>query len=59
MTITWLLRMARWARRPPGRRTVLLWLVVLWVALAIAGVEHFLGWPEALTLEPRRSAVRP
>ncbi len=59
MNIIWLLRMARWARRPPGPRTVRLWLIVIVIALAIAGIEAFLGWPDALTLEPRRSVFRP
>ncbi|MAU53101.1 MAG: hypothetical protein CMN17_12185 [Roseovarius sp.] len=59
MNIAWLLRLARWARRPPGPRTVRLWLIVIGLALAIAGIEHFLGWPEALTMEPRRSVFRP
>jgi len=59
MNIIWLLRMARWARRPPGARTVRLWLIVIGIGLAIAGVELFFGWPEALTLEPRRSVFRP
>jgi hypothetical protein len=59
MNITWLLRLARWARRPPGPRTVRLWLIVIGAGLAIAGIEFFLGWPEALRLEPRRSVLRP
>jgi hypothetical protein len=37
----------------------MLWLVVLGAALAIGGVEYFFGWPEALTLEPRRSVLQP
>ncbi|PKQ11908.1 MAG: hypothetical protein CVT70_11610 [Alphaproteobacteria bacterium HGW-Alphaproteobacteria-1] len=59
MNITWLLRLARWARRPPGPRTVRLWLIVIGIALSIAGIEYLFGWPEALTLEPRRSVLRP
>ncbi|HKL64796.1 MAG TPA: hypothetical protein VJ886_01700 [Roseovarius sp.] len=51
--------MARWARHPPGPRAVRLWLIVIGAALAIAGIEVFFGWPEALTLEPRRSILRP
>ena len=51
--------MARWARRPPGPRTVRLWLIVIGIGLALAGIELFFGWPEALTLEPRRSIMRP
>jgi hypothetical protein len=38
---------------------VRLWLIVIVIALAIAGIEAFLGWPDALTLEPRRSVFRP
>jgi hypothetical protein len=38
---------------------VRLWLIVIGIALTIAGIEFFLGWPEALTLEPRRSVFRP
>jgi len=59
MNITWLLRMARWARRPPGRRTVRLWLIVIGAGVAIAGIEILFGWPDALTLEPRRWIVGP
>ncbi|MDZ7710485.1 MAG: hypothetical protein U5K36_10790 [Roseovarius sp.] len=59
MNIIWLLRMARWARRPPGPRMVRLVLIVIGAGLAIAGIEFFFGWPEALTLEPRRSILRP
>jgi len=59
VNITWLLRMARWARRPPGPRTVRLWLIVIGAALVIAGIELFFGWPDMLTLEPRRSVLRP
>jgi len=59
MNITWLLRLAKWARRPPGPRTVRRWLIVIGIGLAIVGIEHVFGWPEALTLEPRRSVFRP
>lgn len=59
MNIIWLLRMARWARRPPGWRTVRLWLIVIAIGLGVAGVEHVFGWPEVLTLEPRRWILRP
>ncbi|WP_294613487.1 hypothetical protein [Roseovarius sp.] len=59
MTITWLLRMARWARNPPGRNRRRMLLVVIGLALAIGGIEYFLGWPEALTLEPQGRAWRP
>jgi hypothetical protein len=44
-------RLAMWIRRPPSPRRMLLIAVVVAAALAIAGVEKFVGWPEALTVE--------
>ena len=58
MTITWILRIARWARRPPGPRKVRLWLIVLGLALSIGRIEYLFGWPDMLLLEPRRSVLR-
>ncbi len=40
------MRMARWVRRPPGRRRVVLWLAVGAIALAIWGAEQIFGTPE-------------
>ena len=45
----WFLRMARWVRRPPSLRQVVLVVVVIALCLAIAGFEWLFGWPEALT----------
>ena len=45
----WFLRMARWVRRPPSVRQVVLVVVVIALCLAIAGFEWLFGWPEALT----------
>ncbi|SFN38864.1 hypothetical protein SAMN04487859_101332 [Roseovarius lutimaris] len=59
MNIMWLLRMARWARNPPSRAYRRMLLVVLGFVLVIGGIEYFLGWPEALTLEPQRRFWRP
>lgn len=52
MPLTWLLRMAKWVRRPPSPRQVALVLGVIAVCLLLAGVEYLVGWPEALTLNP-------
>ncbi|WP_245594908.1 hypothetical protein [Gemmobacter nectariphilus] len=41
--------MARWVRRPPSVRQVVLVVVVIALCLAIAGFEWLFGWPEALT----------
>ncbi len=46
-----LLRMARWARRPPGKRRIIMWLTVLAITLAIWGAERLLGTPEWMRLE--------
>ncbi|WP_245736178.1 hypothetical protein [Roseovarius lutimaris] len=51
--------MARWARNPPSRAYRRMLLVVLGFVLVIGGIEYFLGWPEALTLEPQRRFWRP
>jgi hypothetical protein len=49
MDLRWLWRMALWARRPPSARQVRFFLAILAITCAIALVEHFAGWPEALT----------
>ena len=51
MNPLWLLRMSRWARRPPSARRVLLVLAVVAACLALAAVERWVGWPDALTAE--------
>lgn len=59
MNIMWLLRMARWARNPPGPARRRMLLVVIGLAVVIGGIEYLFGWPEALTLEPQRRFWRP
>ncbi|MGI3209595.1 hypothetical protein ACROSR_00600 [Roseovarius tibetensis] len=59
MNITWLLRMARWARNPPGPARVRLMLIVIGLVALIAGIEYVIGWPDALSLEPRRGLNMP
>ncbi len=49
MNPIWFLRMAKWARRPPSQRQVVLVVSVVAICLAVAGIEWFFGWPEALT----------
>ncbi|KAF0677476.1 hypothetical protein [Profundibacterium mesophilum] len=51
MNPAWLLRMVRWARRPPSRKRVALMLAVAAIALAIAGLEAAGLWPEWATLD--------
>ena len=49
MNPLWFLRMARWAKRPPSEGRVKLVLAVIAICIALAAVEYFWGWPEALT----------
>jgi hypothetical protein len=44
-------RLAMWIRRPPSPRKMLIIAVVVAAALAIAGIEKYVGWPDALTVE--------
>ncbi len=49
MTLTWLIRMAKWARHPPSPAHVKFVLAILAACLALwGGVEQIWGWPEAL-----------
>jgi len=59
VNLRWLLRAARWARRPPKETTVKLVLGVIAAALLLAGVEHFLGWPDWLTVNSGASGRMP
>jgi hypothetical protein len=58
MNYIWFLRMARWARRPPSAARVKLVLGIIAACLLLVGVEHFLGWPDALTLNGGGRAQR-
>ena len=51
MNLTWLLRMARWARHPPSEARVKLVLGVIAACLVLVAIERFVGWPEVLTLQ--------
>ncbi len=54
------LRMARWARRPPGEKRVKLLLAVIALALAIWGLEQLFGTPDWMLIEGLRPGrVRP
>ena len=49
----WFLRMARWSRHPPSPSRVKIVLAAIALCLVVVGVEHFVGWPEGLTLPVR------
>lgn len=48
MTLTWLMRMAKWARNPPSAARVILVLAVLAACFLLWGIEQIWGWPDAL-----------
>jgi len=54
MNPRWLFRMARWSRRPPSTRRVLLVLGIVAFCLAIFAIERYVGWPDWMTVEPVR-----
>jgi hypothetical protein len=55
--LTWLIRVKRWAMRPPSEGRVKLVLGVVAVALLLAGLEWAFGWPDWLT--PNRISAKP
>lgn len=57
MSPFWLLRAKRWVQNPPSQRRVILVLTVIALTLGLALIEHFFGWPEALTVERLRRSV--
>ncbi|MFZ5963777.1 hypothetical protein ACOXXX_12550 [Thalassococcus sp. BH17M4-6] len=54
----WLLRMSRWARNPPSARQVKLVLAIIAVCLVLYGIERWIGWPDALSVERARPPMR-
>ncbi len=44
-------RLAIWIRRPPSPRRMLLIAIVVAAALVLVGIEKYVGWPDALTVE--------
>lgn len=42
------LRMAKWVRRPPSAARVKFVFTIVLICLALALLERFVGWPDAL-----------
>jgi hypothetical protein len=60
MNLTWLVRMAHWAKNPPSADRVKLVVCVIVLCVALVAVEKFIGWPDWLTTEGgNRALVRP
>jgi len=51
MNLTWLLRMARWARHPPSAARVRLLLIVMALVFGLWGIEALGLWPDWAQLD--------
>lgn len=51
MNPAWLMRMARWARRPPSARRALALVLIITLSLGVAALERTGFWPDWATLE--------
>jgi len=51
MNIRHLLRMSKWARRPPSKQRMILLAVVLSLSLTVYGLDYFGYWPDWATAE--------
>ena len=51
------LKMARIARHPPSKKTTLLWIAVVGIALVLFGIERLIGWPDWLTVNSHRGGI--
>ncbi|WP_171129216.1 MULTISPECIES: hypothetical protein [unclassified Ruegeria] len=49
-----LLRMSKWARRPPSERRVKLVFGMLLACGVLAGIQYLGWWPDWATLEPAK-----
>ena len=59
MNFFWFLRMRRWVQHPPSPRKVKVVLAVIALCLALYAIERWLGWPEALQVQPGGGRFRP
>ena len=59
MNHRWLFKMARWAQNPPSMKRVIFFSSILAICLTLAAIEMFIGWPEALSMNPRGNRWKP
>lgn len=45
----WLMRAKRWVQDPPSMGWVKFVLAIVLLVIVMGLIEHFFGWPEALT----------
>ena len=51
-------RMAMWIRRPPSKKQLLMWGVILGFSLLLAGLEKYNTWPESWNLDRHPNKVQ-
>jgi len=54
----WLLRMSRWARKPPSTRTIVMIVAIIVGSLTIAGLEKAGWWPDWAKAEKNRRRLK-
>lgn len=52
MNTNWLLRMSKWARKPPSWKQVKFVLVIIAICFTLFAIEFWFGWPEWLKVNP-------
>ena len=52
--LVWLLRAKQWAKKPPSAGRVKLVFAVIAICLVVVGIEHFIGWPDWMTVDRLR-----
>ena len=53
MNYTWLLRMAKWVRRPPSMLQVKIAAVVIAIVIAIVVIDKLGFWPDWARVNPK------
>ena len=58
MNIRHLLRMSKWARKPPGEKRVKMVIGIVVICLILFAIERWIGVPDWLQMElPRRNKI--
>ncbi|KEP71549.1 hypothetical protein FGG78_06625 [Thioclava sp. BHET1] len=53
MNFMWLMRMARWVRRPPSMLQVKIVAVVIVIVIALVALDWLGLWPDWARMDPR------
>ncbi|MDG1341289.1 MAG: hypothetical protein P8P66_15070 [Paracoccaceae bacterium] len=53
-----LLRISKWARHPPAMWRLKLIVGIIIFCAIIFVIERYIGWPDALSVEPRRPRIK-